>query len=244
MSLPVTQGLQSAAEAHAALPRHREIDVAGRPPEAERRRSNAHADRAVRAVGAAVRVGAGNELARQHEALLGKIKVENAVAGSRVVRLLDLVEIRELLPDRRLLVVVLLAGEDEVIVGDGGLSRIDGVAAGDLIERVNRKRRRAVGGRQQIRIDAQRRAGPRPRRPCPRDAPRRSAPSSTSCARASASGNTHLRLARRPRRETRAAPSRKFRRSGGSRLPSRSAAPACRSCPGSGWRSAARPDRT
>ena len=60
--------------------------------------------------------------------------------------------------DGRLLVVVFFAGEDEVIVGDRRLARKDRVAAGDLVEGVDRKRRRAVGRRQQVGIDAQRRA--------------------------------------------------------------------------------------
>ena len=56
--------------------------------------------------------------------------------------------------------VGLLAGEDEVVVGDRDLARVDRVAAGDLVEGVDRERRRAVGGRQQVGVDAQRRAGP------------------------------------------------------------------------------------
>ena len=99
---------QPAGEAHAPLLGHREVDVAGRPAEAERRRADADADGAVRAVGARVRVGAGNELPRQHETLLGKVEVEDAVARRRVVRLLDAVLLGKLPPDRRLLVVVLL----------------------------------------------------------------------------------------------------------------------------------------
>ena len=69
---------------------------------------------------------------------------------------------------------IALAGEDEVIVGDRRLPRIDGVAAGDLVERVDRERRGAVGRRQQVGIDAQRRAGleSTPQRPCRRGAPR------------------------------------------------------------------------
>ena len=122
-----------------------------------------------------MRVGAGDELPGHHQALLGKIEVKDAVARRRVVRLLDAVQARELAADRRLLVVVVLAGEDEVIVGDRGLARIDRVAAGDLVERVDRKRRGAVRGRQQIGIDAQRRAGLDLGDPCRRDAPRRSA---------------------------------------------------------------------
>ena len=94
-----------------------------------------------------MRVGAGNELPRQDETLLRKIEMENAVAGRCVVGLFNAVEGRELPTDRRLLVVVFFAGEDKVIVGDRGLSRKNRVAARDLIERMNRKRRRAVGCR-------------------------------------------------------------------------------------------------
>src|SRR5262249_43962816 len=63
----------------------------------------------------------------------------------------------ELAADRGLLVVVRLAGEYEVIVGDGRLPRIDRVAAGDLVEGVNRERGRPVGRGQEIRVNAKRR---------------------------------------------------------------------------------------
>ena len=124
-----------------------------------------------------------------HQPLLGKVEVEDAVAGRRVVRLLDAVQPRELAADARLLVVGVDAGEDEVIVGDRRLARIDGAAAGDLVERVNRERRRAVRRRQQIGVDAQRRARlqiPRRSDPCRRGAPRRSARSSSSSRRRAA----------------------------------------------------------
>ena len=55
--------------------------------------------------------------------------------------------------DRGLLVVVFFSGEDKMIVGDRRLPRIDRGAAGDLIERVNRKRRGAVRCRQQVGVD-------------------------------------------------------------------------------------------
>ena len=125
MSLPRDPGLEPPAKHDAPLPRKREVDVPGGPPETERRRSDAVPDRAVRAVGAAVRIGSGNELAGQHEPLFGKVEVEDAVARRRVVRLLDAVQARELAADRGLPVVDLLAGEDEVVVGDRGLPRID-----------------------------------------------------------------------------------------------------------------------
>ena len=48
-----------------------------------------------------------------------------------------------------------------MIVGDGRLAREDRVAAGDLVEGVDRKRRGAVRGRQQVGVDAQRRARPK-----------------------------------------------------------------------------------
>ena len=123
MSLPLTHGCSRPVEAHAPLPRQRDVDVAGRPSEPERRRTDADADRAVGAVGAAVRVGAGNELARHHQPLLGKIEMEDAVAGRRVVRRLDAVDPRELAADPGLLVVGVDAGEHEVIVGDRRLTR-------------------------------------------------------------------------------------------------------------------------
>ncbi len=83
--------------------------------------------------------------------------MEDAVAGRRVVRLLHAVHARELAADRGLSRVVLAAREDEVVVGDGGLARIDRRAAGDLVEGVDREGRRAIGGGKQIRPDAQRR---------------------------------------------------------------------------------------
>ena len=159
MSLPLTHGCSAPAEHDAARLREREVDVARRPAEPERRRSDADADGAVRAVRAAVRVGAGNELSRHHQSLLGKVEVEDAVARRRVVRRRQLLRARKRAPDRGLPVVVFAAGEDEVIVGDGRLARVDRVAAGDLIERVNRKRRGAVRCRQQIRVHPQRVAG-------------------------------------------------------------------------------------
>ena len=125
MSLPLTHGCSLPAKHDPPLPCQREIDVAGRPPESERRRADADADRAVRAVRAAVRVGTGNELPGHHQPLLGKIEMEDAVAGRGVVRLLDAVQPRELAADGRLLVVGVDAGEHEVIVGDRRLARID-----------------------------------------------------------------------------------------------------------------------
>src|SRR5213083_2914934 len=85
----------------------------------------------------------------------GEIEMEDPVARRRVVRLLDAVQPRELPSNRGLLVVVWLPREDEVVVGDRGLPRKDDVAAGDLVERVNGERRRAVRRRQEIGVDAQ-----------------------------------------------------------------------------------------
>ena len=135
-----------------------------------------------------MRVGAGNELPRHHQPLLGKVEVEDAVARRRVVRLLDAVQ-RARTRGRSpvCLSSSSLAGEDEVIVGDRRLPRIDRVAAGDLVEGVDRKRRGAVRRRQQVGVDAQRRArasDPSAADPCRRGAPRRSARSSSSGARA------------------------------------------------------------
>ena len=47
-----------------------------------------------------------------------------------------------------------------MVVGDRGLPRIDRLPAGDLVERVNRKGRGAVRGRQQVGVDAERGARP------------------------------------------------------------------------------------
>ena len=85
--------------------------------------------------------------------------MEDAVARRRVIRLPDPVQPRELTPDPGLLVVVGPAGEDEVIVGDRRLAGIDEAAAGDLIEGVNGEGRGAVRRRQQVGVDAERRAG-------------------------------------------------------------------------------------
>ena len=155
--------------------------------------------------------------------------MEDAVARRRVVRLLDAVQPRELAADRRLLVVGVAAGEDEVIVGDRRLARIDRVAAGDLVEGVDRERRGAVGGRQQVGVDAQRRAGLEVRRLSVLvDAVRPD----------DLLGRRHARAPRRRsgqsidgavvdrRRGTRAGRPRRCRRCGGSPLPSATAAPA------------------
>ena len=104
-----------------------------------------------------VRVRARNELPGQHEALLRKVEVEDAVARGRVVRPLDVMLRRELASDAGLLVVVRFPREDEVIVCDRRLPRIDRAPARDLIERVNGKWRGSVRRRQQVRIHAQRR---------------------------------------------------------------------------------------
>src|SRR4029450_4759209 len=132
-------GPERAAEAHAPLFLQGEVDVAGRPPEAERGRSPSEPDRAVGAVRAAVRVGARDELPRKDEALLREVEVKDPVAGRRVVRLLDPVALGELATDRGLVLVGLLAGEDEGIVREGRLTRKDGVAARNLVERVDRE---------------------------------------------------------------------------------------------------------
>ena len=66
---------------------------------------------------------------------------------------------RKCATDRRLLLVIIAAGEDEVIVRNRRLARADRVSAGDLVEGVDGEWCRAVGGRQQVRIDAERRPG-------------------------------------------------------------------------------------
>jgi len=76
-----------------------------------------------------VRIGARDELSGDNEPLLGKVEVKDAVARRGVVRLLDAVQLGEAGADRGLLVVVGPSGEDEVIVRDGRLARIDRVAA-------------------------------------------------------------------------------------------------------------------
>ena len=120
-----------------------------------------------------MRIGAGNELTRQHEPLLGKVEVKDPVARRGVVRRLQSLLARERAADARLLLVVVASGEDEVIVGDRRLPRADDVTAGDLVEGVDRKRRRAVRRREQVGVDAQRVAGLElAADPCPRDAPR------------------------------------------------------------------------
>ena len=58
MSLPLTQGCRRPRNITRRCSRQREVDVAGRPAEAEGRRADADADGAVGAIGAAVGVGA------------------------------------------------------------------------------------------------------------------------------------------------------------------------------------------
>src|SRR2546430_11763991 len=78
---------------------------------------------------------------------------KDAVTGRRVVRLADAVQFGKFAPNRRLLVVGISAGEDEVIIGDRRLAGKDRGAAGDLVESVDRKRRPAVGFRKAIATD-------------------------------------------------------------------------------------------
>ena len=86
--------------------------------------------------------------------------MENAVARRGVIGRRDVVQAREFASDRRLPVVVVPAGEDEMIVRDGGLTREHRVPACNLVERVNRERRRPVRRGEQVGIDAQRDARP------------------------------------------------------------------------------------
>ena len=144
--LAADPGPQFSAEDHAPALRRREIDVAGRPAEAELRAAHAGTDGAVRAIGATVRIGPGDERAGDDQPLLGEIKVEDPIARRRVVGLVNLVQRRKIPPDPGLLVVGVSSRKHEVVVCDGGLPRIDRVATGDLIEGVDRKRRGAVGG--------------------------------------------------------------------------------------------------
>src|SRR5262249_57011726 len=82
--LPRHPGLQAPADHHAPLASQREIDIARRPAEAERGRAHADADRAVRTIGATVRIGAGIEASGNDEPLLREIEVEDAGSGRRV----------------------------------------------------------------------------------------------------------------------------------------------------------------
>jgi hypothetical protein len=97
--------------------------------------------RAVRAVRAAVRVGAGHELPRQDQSLLGEVEVEDPVARRRVPGLADLVLGGEGAADRGLVIVLDLPREDEVVVGDRGLARVDRAPARDQVEGVDREGR-------------------------------------------------------------------------------------------------------
>src|SRR6266536_3878497 len=156
---PADPRLQSSLKDDAPLFREGEVDVARRPSEPECRRADSEADRTVGAVCAAVGVRAGYEPSRQHQALLRKVEVEDPVARRRVVRLLDPVPPRELTADRRLSLIGFLARKHEVVVCDRRLARENRVPAGDLVERVNRKRRGTVGSREKVRVNPQRRAG-------------------------------------------------------------------------------------
>src|SRR5260370_11418724 len=90
--------------------------------------------------------------------------MEDAVTRRGVVRLLHLLQTGELASDAGLLVVDGAAREHEMVVRDRSLTRIDRVAAADLVEGMNRERRRSVRGREEIRIHAQGRAGLKVRR--------------------------------------------------------------------------------
>src|SRR4030095_6470017 len=105
-----------------------------RPSEPERCRAHAHADRAVRTICTAVRISARNELSWKHEPLFREIEVEDAVTRRCVVRRLQALLVCECAADARLLLVILPAGEDEVVVGDRGLPGVHRTATGDLIE--------------------------------------------------------------------------------------------------------------
>ena len=145
-------GRDFAGEHHPAGRRRGQEHAAGRPAEAERARSDADAERPVGAVGAAVAVGSRDHGAGQHEPLLGKVEVEDAVPGGREPGGPETLGFGEPPADFRLPVVRGAPGEDEVIVGDRGLPGTDG-APGDLPERVNRERRGAVRSGQQVRRD-------------------------------------------------------------------------------------------
>ena len=138
------------AQHHPAGRRRSQKNAAGGPAEAECGRSDADAERAVGAVGAAVAVGPRNHRARHYESLLGEVEVEDPVAGSREPGRAKLLGSGEIPADRGLPVVGLAPREDEVVVRDGGLARING-APGDFPEGVDRERRGAVGSGQEVR---------------------------------------------------------------------------------------------
>ena len=71
--------------------------------------------------------------------------MKNPVTRCRVVWLDHVVYGGEVFADRGLSVVGRSSGENKVVVCNGGLSGIDGVAAAYLIERVNRKRCGTIG---------------------------------------------------------------------------------------------------
>ena len=124
MSLPATHGCRRPRNVTRRWRARREVDVPGRPAEPERGRAHADAHRAVGAVGAAVRVGARNELPGHHEALLREIEVEDAVArASRSTACRCRGRAANSRPMPGLLVVGFYAGEHEVIVGDRRLAR-------------------------------------------------------------------------------------------------------------------------
>ena len=94
----------------------------------------------------AVRIGARDEGTGDDQSLFGKVEMKNPVAGRGVVGFADPVQLREVPTNRGLLVVGIAAGKDEMIVGNGGLPGKDPVAARDLVERMDRKRRGPVRG--------------------------------------------------------------------------------------------------
>src|SRR4029453_11393622 len=125
---------------HPPRARKREVDVPGRPAEADGRRPHTPPEGPVRAIGPTVRIRARNELSRCDESLFGKVEMKDAVSWCRVVWLFDPVQARELAPDGGLLLIVWLSCEDEMVVGDGRLTREDRPSSSDLVERVNRER--------------------------------------------------------------------------------------------------------
>ena len=99
-----------------------------------------------------------NEIADRFSSRTRSVSKDAGRMGERFTA--DAMQFGKFAPNRRLLVVGISAGEDEVIIGDGGLPGKDRVAAGDLIERVDGKGRRAVGCGKQIAPDAE--GTPRP----------------------------------------------------------------------------------
>ena len=81
--------------------------------------------------------------------------MKDTVAGRGVVGGPNVVQLRELAGDGGLPVVRPVAGEDEVVIGEGGTRRKDDVASRDAIEGVDREGTRPVRRGEKIRVNPQ-----------------------------------------------------------------------------------------